>query len=683
MRYFSIFAVTFMIVTAFPLIAMGQGSGFGGGLRGPVEITAQQVEHDRANNTYTARGQVEMKDETRNLKADYVFYDDNTRDVIAEGNVVFEGEGDRIECDRMVMNLETKKGTLENARLYIREDNVFITGGEIEKTGEAQYRIKKGEITTCGWDRPEWKFTSDHVDITVEGYAKTKATKFHILDIPVFYLPWGIFPVKSQRQSGFLIPEFALSSRDGTVFKMSYFWAIAKDKDATISAEYIGDRGVNVGTQFRYALREDLKGQWDAAIIDDRKFNHTRYQIKGTHEQVFFNDLRLKANVWHVFDNDYLKDFGEDVQERSESQLKSNIFVEKPLKKSLLTAEMAHFRNLLTKDNDATFQLYPQITYFTEYVPLFGGKMYLDLDTTLTNFHRDKGDTYTRLGVDPSLRLPHSFKGINTLLSATLHETAYLINRSDTIRDDSKYRQTFTLEGDMNMQFLRAYHPGLSWFESAQSLIKPNVRYTFIPNTSSRHLPNIDAYDRIYQTNAITYSINHYLFDTSGEEGARREMSLLEISQTYGLSGKLKPSPLYEGSGSRFSDIDVRFTLSPIPHLGISHQSVISTSGEGARTIRNGLSYNVPGKYYGVISHNYNSNLNNDIYLDIGGFYKVFEGSYQMRYTFKEAEWIDARYRLTYRPGCWSTSLTLTQSKRPRDTSIKISFGLTGITSRQ
>ena len=651
-------------------------------VKGPVEITADRVEHDRAENTYTASGQVEMKDLTRTLNADRVFFNDNTKDVTAEGNVVFEEEGDRVECERLHLNMETKKGTLEKARIFLRKGNVYVTGGEILKTGDSQYQIKKGEITTCGWDKPEWKFTSDDVDITIEGYAKTKATKFYILGAPVFYLPWGVFPVKTERQSGFLLPEFALSSRDGTKFKMSYFWAISKDKDATVFAEYIGDRGINVGAQFRYAIREDLKGEWESAIIQDREYNNTRYQIKGRHEQVFYNDLQFKANIWHVFDNDYLKDFGKDVQERSESQLKSTVYIEKPLPKSLLTGEAAYFRNLLIKNNDATFQFYPEVTYFTEYIPLFGGKMYFDFNSDLTNFYRDKGDLYTRIGLDPSLRLPYSYKGLNTLLSATLYETGYLINRSQTISGDTKYRQTFQLQGDMNMQFLRNYSPQLSWLESMQSVIKPNLKYNFIPNTAFRDLPSIDAYDRMYQTNTITYSINHYLYDTSGEKGEKREMSLLEVSQSYGISGDLDPSTIYKGYGSRFSDIDIRFTLSPISNLIFAHESVLSTSGEGAQTVRNGFSYNVPDRYFAAIAHNYNNGLNNDIFVDLGGSYKVFEGGYQIRYSFKETEWIDTMYRLRYKPGCWSTTLSLSQSKRPRDTTFRISFDLTGITSK-
>ncbi|NLT23289.1 MAG: LPS-assembly protein LptD [Syntrophorhabdus sp.] len=683
MRYSRILVIAMVFALFLPLVSRGQQIGVrGGDVKGPVEIIADQVEHDRAANTYTARGNVEVRETTRTLFADYVFLDDNTRDVTAEGNVVYEDLGDRIECEWMQLNLETKKGTLEKARVFIKTGNVYINGSEIEKTGESQYKIKKGKFTTCGWDKPEWTFTSDEVDITVEGYAKTKSTTFHILGVPVFYIPWGVFPVKAERQSGFLIPEMALSSADGAKFKMSYFWAISKDKDATMSAEYIEKRGVNLGTQFRYALREDLKGELEGNIIDDSDYGHTRYQVKAKHQQVFFKDLQLKASIWQVFDNDYLKDFGKSIQERSESQLKSTIFVEKPLPRSLLTGGVTQFRNLLMRDDSTLFQYYPEVTYFTEYIPVFGGKMYLDLNSSLTNFYRDTGGTYTRFAVDPSLKLPYSFNGLNTILSGTLYETGYAVNRSEGTGSNSNYRQTFRLDGDANMQFMRGYNTGWSWLESMQSVVRPNVRYTFIPSTGYKDAPKIDAYDRMNQTNAITYSINHYLYDTSGETGFRREMSFFEVSQTYGISGNLEESELYKGSGSRFSDIDLKFSLSPLDYLSFAHESVFSVYGEGAKTLRNSLTYLIPGVYSAVVAHNYNSGLNNDIFVEMFAAYWLFEGGYNIRYTFMEKDWIDTEYHLRYKPGCWSVVLSLSQTKRPRDTSFKLSFDLTGITSR-
>lgn len=708
MRYFRILAFIAIIAIVCPLMVRGQEVGVRrDAIKGPISITADEIQHDAAANTYTARGNVHVMEATRSVDADYVFLDDNTKDVTAEGHVVYEDMGDRIEAERMQLNLETKKGNLEKARVFIKTGNVYINGNEIEKTGESQYKIKKGKFTTCGWDKPEWTFTSDEVDITVQGYAKTRSTTFHILGIPVFYVPWGIFPVKTDRASGFLMPEMGVSSANGATFKLSYFWAISKDTDATVSAEYMSNRGVMLGAQYRYFIREDLKGELEGNIINDNDYGDVRYQLKAKHQQVFFKDLKLKANIWHVSDNDYLKDFGKTITERSESQLKSTVYLEKPLRKSLLTGGVSKFRNLLMDDDSTIFQYYPEITYFTEYIPIARTNMYLDLNSSLTNFYRDKGDTFTRMTLDPSLKLPLPYKGLNTLLSGTLYESGYLVNRGDTYNGTTKHRQTFRLDGDTNMQFLKTYFTRWSSLQSMQSVIKPAVRYTFIPSTGYNDVPRIDAYDRMNQTNILTYSLNHYLYGGS-ESGAKSEMSLLEISQTYGLSGNLEPSDLYKGSGSRFSDIDARLTLTPISNLSFSHESIWNVSGEGVKAMRHGLHYAIPSIFALTVTHSYSNGYgvnpytgeyvtqytdpttgavttfgtSNQIYFATMGGYSVFQGGYEIRYEFTKKEWIDTEYWIRYKPGCWSTTLSLSQTKRPNDTSFKISFDLTGITSK-
>jgi LPS-assembly protein len=673
MRFFKISAIALLLFL--PLSVFSKDLDFK--FTAPVELSADSVEHNRADNTFTARGNVDLREGSQSLTADYILYNDNTKDVFAEGNVIFNEDEDRVECDRLTLNLETKEGTLENARIFVKKENFYIAGEEMKKIGESRYRMARGEFTTCGWDKPAWKFTARDVDITVEGYATTRNATFQILDYPVFYFPWGMFPVKTERQSGFLIPEIALSTRNGPIVNNAYFWAISKDKDATFYANYIGKRGVNLGAEFRYIPKEDLKGNWEYFIIRDTDYDNTRWQLKGQHEQKFYSDLQLKSNVRIVSDEDYLKDFGNTYAERSETQLKSTAYLEKPLRKSLLTTEMAYFRNLLTKDNDYTYKYLPHTSFFTEYIPFFGNRLYTDISSDFTTFYREKGDTYSRLGFEPKIRLPFSLKGLNLLASGRLIETAYLTGRRDTFDKKTAYRQILHLEGDANMQFIRNYSTDSFNIGEMQSLIRPQLKYNFIPNSSVRDLPNIDPYDRLNRTNSITYSFNHYLYGL--KEGAQRELALFEVSQTYGLSGNLDESVLYSGYGHRLSDIDARIRLFPMANLTFTNQTTLNVYGEGLGIMRNSFNYDVTGKYHFNISHSYTKDLTNEAFFDIGGIYDKFEGGYQMRYSFKDGGWIETLYSLTYRPSCWSVTVSLSQSKRPSDTRIRITFNLTGL----
>jgi LPS-assembly protein len=675
MKFFKIYLV--LLLGLLPLDAFGKEMAYASSLTTPVDIYADTLEQNRSDKTYIARGHVVVREGTRVLNADYVLYSDETKDLLAEGHVVFKEEDDTVECDRLSLNLVTKMGTIEKGSIFLKKGNFHLAGDRIDKVGEDLYNIKRGTMTTCDDTPPSWRFTASDVEVTVDGYAKTKSARFQVKDHTLLYMPYGMFPVKTDRQSGLLLPELHTSTRNGMVLRTSYFWAMSKDKDMTFGLDYIENRGLMPSAEFRYALRDDLKGKWNYSILSDKSTDSTRWQLLGQHEQVLARDLTLKANINLVSDMDYLKDLAWTVYERAESQLKSTVFVEKQFSKSLLTAEMAYFRNLLVKDNDPTYKYLPFISYYTEYIPILKDKFYTDLSSSFTNFYREKGETVSRLTFEPSIRFPYSIKGINFLGNATWIETAYLVNRSDTEDSGLKRRETFKLEGDVNTQFVRNYRTDTFGLGQLQSLIKPQVQYTFIPSTSFNEIPSVDPYDRIYKTNTMTYSLNHYLNSITPERV--REVSLLEIRQTYGLSGNLGPSDIYTGSGSRFSDIDAKLTLYPTQHLQFTHQSAVSTSGGGISLVRNGITHMIPKVYYGTLTHTYTRDLNNEAILDIGGRYKVLDAKYQIRYSFTDAEWIDTLYQLSYRPQCWAVTLRLIQSTRPRDTRLTLSFDLLGI----
>ncbi|MCX7965013.1 MAG: LPS assembly protein LptD [Syntrophorhabdaceae bacterium] len=642
----------------------------------PVEISARSLEYNKEKGLYTAKGNVELAEGERILKADFIVYNEQTGDIEAQGNVVFQEDGDTLQCDSLKINIFTKTGIINRGKIFIKKGNFNIFGEQIEKTGDVTYRIKGSEITTCDPKLPEWKFYAKDVDLTIEGYAKTKGTVFYILNKPVFYLPYGIFPVKTERQSGFLMPLFQASSKDGMVIKNSFFWAIAKDKDATLSLDYIEQRGFNFGTEFRYHLTEDTKGIWYGAIMDDKSYNHSRYRIKGMHEQDFPLGMKMKMDIDHVSDIDYLKDMSTKFSERSESQLKSTVYFEKPLSSSLFTYELAYFKNLLVKDNDMTFKYAPHMTYFTESFPFIQGFFFFDLSSSLTNFYRETGDRYSRLSFEPKVQFPYAWNGLNFLFSGKMYETDYLIHRAIDDSKTTRRRQTFKIEGNSNIQLVKDYYRDRT--SGYQSLIKPEIKYIFIPNSSFRDLPYIDPYDRILKTNVITYSLNHFL--TEFKRGENKEISLFQIEQTYGLSGILQPSTLYEGYGKRFSDAKARLTFILNNELSLIHESVINVYGEGYKKVNNTFSYNRPGMYNMNLSHSYTKSLDNQLFADLGATYKVIDGRYQIRYSIKDGMWIDTLYQIVYHPGCWAVTLTLQQTKRPRDTSFKFAFDLAGIT---
>src|SRR5262249_9771087 len=57
-----------------------------------------------------------------------------------------------------------------------------------------------------------------------------------IFGVPIIYTPYFAYPDSTvKRRSGFLMPAFKTSSNLGFQYQQPYFWAIAPDKDLTVT----------------------------------------------------------------------------------------------------------------------------------------------------------------------------------------------------------------------------------------------------------------------------------------------------------------------------------------------------------------------------------------------------------------------------------------------------------------
>ncbi len=92
---------------------------------------------------------------------------------------------------------------------------MYIQGTKIERLGESDFRIEEGTFTTCNGEVPSWKFGASRMDVTLGGYARARNMIFYLKDIPSLYFPYMVYPAKTERESGLLIPSAGYSDKRG------------------------------------------------------------------------------------------------------------------------------------------------------------------------------------------------------------------------------------------------------------------------------------------------------------------------------------------------------------------------------------------------------------------------------------------------------------------------------------
>ena len=293
-------AVAFASATiVLPLRAGAQSLKAGEKLDGPFRVVGDEIEYQADRDAYVARGHVVITQEGRRLTADRVLFSDRTGIGIATGNVVITEGDDTLTSDLVQFNTENMQGVVFEGRLESSSSLFVMEGKELRKTGEKTYEFEEGRFTTCQCPEPDqkepWHLTAKRAELELEGYARARNATFDVLGVPVFWLPYVIYPLRTDRQTGFLFPEIGFSSRNSFEFGLPFFWAARQNVNVTVTPEYLSKRGFKPNAEVEYLFAERGAGMLYGTWISDQ-------EIEQSDPGTPFDKNRWGASVQHVMD---------------------------------------------------------------------------------------------------------------------------------------------------------------------------------------------------------------------------------------------------------------------------------------------------------------------------------------------------------------------------------------------
>ena len=160
------------------------------------------------------------------------------RRVVAEGNVVFMRGEERLSGEKLDMQLDTSRGTFENAFGYV-SPGVLVEAKRIERIGSSEYRIEDGKFTSCMQPNPRWSFTASSATLELDDKVKATNVLFKVKDVPAFYIPYFVYPIQQdQRSTGILIPHIGQSDYRGFNIGGGFFWAMGRTYDQTFYVDH-------------------------------------------------------------------------------------------------------------------------------------------------------------------------------------------------------------------------------------------------------------------------------------------------------------------------------------------------------------------------------------------------------------------------------------------------------------
>jgi lipopolysaccharide export system protein LptA len=490
-----------------------------------LHSTAVKTLWNRKTDIVELWGNATVNQEGETIIADYIRLDKKDRVLEARGHVSYLTGDITLQSEEMVFDLKTKTGSITNGRMS--NDAFSLTGDRINKLGKSRYQTQNGTYTTCKDCPQSWVISGEEVDLTLGGYAFIKGAQVRVLDTPIAWAPYLVLPMKSERQTGLLFPQWGVWNNSFFVMQ-PFFWAISSWADARFTAGYYVDRGPRARINGRYSLTPRSNGSLNLFYFNDSVFVQRPHRLAGglSAIQELPWGFDAKINLYELTDHYQPNTLG-DLPGGSQPVLPSTFSISGASNYLSGYIEAARYRNLLyfrdpTLADNATVQVFPRAELTTKDRFLFGWPIAVGLSGGVTRFTRLMGtyDLGPDLTLEPIKNLrpmeipaPYSrdpipgMDPIRRALRFHLNPNIYTTFRPwdlFAVVPSLEYRGYFyNFEGDVpNLlrgylvfrsdfatQLERVYDTGNPLAPKIKHLIRPNITYSLIPYFHESRLP--------------------------------------------------------------------------------------------------------------------------------------------------------------------------------------------------
>ncbi|MAY29386.1 MAG: organic solvent tolerance protein [Aurantimonas sp.] len=225
-------------------------------------LEADTVTYNTDNSIVTASGGVRIDYGSYKLVARNVTYDQNTRRLVASGDVELQQpDGNKVYADSIDITDDFRDGFVKALRIETPDNTRFAARDAVRQDGSVT-TFQQGVYTACETCRenpdraPLWQVKARRIvwDQT-EKEVRYYGAKFELLGVPIAYMPYFQSPDPTvKRKTGFLTPTFKSSSNLGYGLRTPYFIDIADDKDVTLSGTYYTKQGFLAEAEYRQAF---------------------------------------------------------------------------------------------------------------------------------------------------------------------------------------------------------------------------------------------------------------------------------------------------------------------------------------------------------------------------------------------------------------------------------------------
>ena len=645
----------------------------------------------------------------------------------AVGNAVLVHHGDVATAEAITYDHEANTAEasgrvgFNNADVSVEAVHAFWDmEAEITRMGEAHYRIPKrdahGEAssityhgvnedgrrpptemqavtyTSCPPGNHAWLLKANEVDLDHDsGRGSAWNARIESHGIPFFWLPYYSFPIDDRRLTGMLFPAIGSANDTGIDLSVPYYFNIAPNFDATLTPRYIGDRGLVIGSEFRY-LEPRFSGELKTEILpnDDLLQGRHRWLVNYSHRQRLARGWSAKLDFRKVSDDDYFEDFSNSLNIAATTFLRSRAAIRGTGTNWRFAAEVDDFQNLETTlpRSREPYRRIPRVTYSVNQ-PQIGAGIDFALNSEFVYFDRGVGPTGGRLDIETHFSRPWRGEYWYFTPGLSVRHTQYAL-KNNVNNGIGRTLPALSLDGGL-------YFERKAGAELLQTL-EPRIRYLYIPRDSQSDIPDFDTSDidfsqsslyrnnrfsgtdRVGDANQITLGLTTRLLNSdSGRQILTGSIGQIFYFRNRQVQLANKP-PATQNSSSVIGELDFRPTDRWLAAINIAYNNHTTVVDNGLARIQYRAGGMVFNAAYRFRQRNRVNQTDFSLLLPIQNSWQVFA---RWNFSLDDHRTLEQLLGFQYEGCCWIIRLAqrrfLQNREGERRTSLFLQFELKGL----
>jgi len=567
--------------------------------------------YERTEERVFARGEVEVHYGDLILFADSVEVMLQTKDVRAEGNVVLQSATDVIRAETLTFNADSGLGVMDGAR-GMAQPTMLFEAARLERRDPRTYALQDARFTSCSQPVPRWQFSCSRATLKKDDYVAMWNPVFRVKNVPVFYLPYISYPL--ERRSGFLMPQPNHTATKGFELNQDFYWAMARNMDATLKLTFYSRKGLGLGFDYRYIL-----GDGTAGNIVFRSFffkadeTGTKpgpaFIVRGRHSQTLPLGFSLTGEADYNSSFDFLREFDNDFNQAAVSNRRTQVYLSKAWRGFHFNARASRFETYFPDSGRSILTTYlPQLSFNSFRMKVFS-PLYFSFSSSFSRWRYGWDDEFEAglerrlqsFSLTPVLSLPFSSIPWLTATAAAAANINYYWQslapdpenpERKVIVDEPFFSRNAVLSLDVLGPVLFRVFRDKQGAARVKHIIEPSVSYRYdSPTLGAEKIVTARGFFRYHQ---VVYGLTSHILVKEGE--MPRERLTFGLAQVYYLSPDQSPLSLYrfEGKVPRLSDVSSYLRYFPAAKFSLDFSAGFNPYHRSFSSLRLGASLGSP-----------------------------------------------------------------------------------------